>query len=117
MIRLIQGTNRVVTCGLVMQEILQGLRTPRSIRLLQTRLKKLPFLPTRKTTYILAASIFRKLKEKGLEAQTVGATIAAIAIEDRVRLFTLNLRHFVPMSEVSKLRLYPAPRRSEQEKP
>lgn len=117
MTRLIHGTNRVATCGLVMQEILQGLKSPRSVRLLETRLAKLPFFPTRKSTYFLAANIYRKLKEKGFEAQTVDAAIAAIAIEDRVRLFTLNLRHFVPMCEVSRLRLYPVPGRSEQEKP
>ena len=77
-------------CGLVMQEILQGLKSSRSTHLFQSRLQKLPFLPTRKSTYILAAGIFRKLKEKGVEVQTVDATIAAIAIENRVPLFTLK---------------------------
>ncbi len=109
MTRLIQGTNRVLICGLVMQEILQGLKSSRSTHLFQSRLQKLPFLPTRKSTYILAARIFRKLKEKGVEAQTVDATIAAIAIENRLPLFTLNLRHFVPMRQISKLRLHPLP--------
>jgi len=65
MTRLIQGTNRVLICGLVMQEILQGLKSSRSTDLFQSRLQKLPFLPTRKITYILAAEIIRKLKEKG----------------------------------------------------
>ncbi len=69
----------------------------------------LPFLPTRKSTYLLAVGIFRKLKEKGVEVQTVDATIAAIATENRVPLFTLNLRHFVPMCQISKLRLHPLP--------
>ena len=109
MTRLIQGTNRVLICGLVMQEILQGLKSSRSTHLFQSRLQKLPFLPTRKSTYILAAEIFRKLKGKGVEVQTVDATIAAIAIENRVSLFTLNLRHFVPMRQISKLRLHPLP--------
>ncbi|MCZ6563464.1 MAG: PIN domain nuclease [Deltaproteobacteria bacterium] len=109
MTRLIQGTNRVLICGLVMQEILQGLKSSRSTHLFQSRLQKLPFLPTRKSTYILAAGIFRKLKEKGVEVQTVDATSAAIAIENRVSLFTLNLRHFVPMRHVCKLRLHPMP--------
>lgn len=109
MTRLIQGTNRVLICGLVMQELLQGLKSSRSTDLIQSRLQKLPLLPTRKSTYILAAGIFHKLKEKGVEVQTVDATIAAIAIENRVPLFTLNLRHFVPMRQISKLRLHPLP--------
>ena len=109
MTRLIQGTNRVLICGLVMQEILQGLKSSRSTHLFQSRLQKLPFLPTRKSTYILAAGIFHKLKEKRVEVQTVDATIAAIAIENRLPLFTLNLRHFVPMRQISKLRLHPLP--------
>ena len=109
MTRLIQGTNRVLICGLVMQEILQGLKSSKSTHLFHSRLQKLPFLPTRKSTYILAAEIFRKLKEKGVEVQTVDATIAAIAIENRLPLFTLNLRHFVPMRQISKLRLHPLP--------
>lgn len=106
MSKLIQGTNRVATCGLVIQEILQGLKSPRSIHLLESRLVSLPFVPTRKSTYLLAAGIFCRLKEKGAAAQTVDATIAAIAIENRLPLFTLNLRHFVPISKVSKLQLY-----------
>ena len=109
MTRLIQGANRVSTCGLVIQELLQGLKSPQSIQLLRSRLGRLPFFPTRKSTYILAAEIFRKLKGKGVEVQTVDATIAAIAIENRVSLFTLNLRHFVPMRQISKLRLHPLP--------
>lgn len=83
MTRLIQGVNRVATCGLVIQEILQGLRSPRSIHLLRSRLERLPFFSTRKSTYILAAGIFRRLKDKGLEVQTVDTTIAAIAVENR----------------------------------
>jgi len=109
MTRLIRETNRVATCGLVIQEVLQGLRSSRAAHLLQNRLEKLPFLPTRKSTHILAAGIYRKLKEKGLEVQTVDAAIAAIALENRVPLLTLNLRHFIPIREVSKLRLYPLP--------
>lgn len=109
MTRLIQGTNRVLICGLVMQEILQGLKSSKSTHLIQSRLQKLPFLPTRKSTYVLAAGIFRRLKEKGVEVQTVDAIIAAIAIENRLPLFTLNLRHFVPMRQISKLRLHPLP--------
>ena len=109
MTRLIQGANRVSTCGLVIQELLQGLKSLQSIQLLRTRLGRLPFFPTRKGTYLLAAGIFRRLRERGLEVQTVDATIAAIAVENRVPLFTLNLRHFLPMREVSKLKLHPVP--------
>ena len=64
---------------------------------------------TRKSTYFLAAEIFRRLRETGLQVQTVDATIAAIAVENRVPLFTLNLRHFIPMCKVSKLRLHAIP--------
>lgn len=107
MTQLIRGTNRVATCGLVIQEILQGLKSSRAAHLLRNRLEKLPFLPARKSTHILAAGIYRKLKEKGLEVQTVDAAIAAIAVENRLPLFTLNLRHFASMCEVSRLRLHP----------
>lgn len=109
MTRLIQGVNRVATCGLVIQELLQGVKSRRSLYLLQSRLDQLPFFPTRKSTYFLAAEIFRRLRETGLQVQTVDATIAAIAVENRVPLFTLNLRHFIPMCKVSKLRLHPIP--------
>jgi predicted nucleic acid-binding protein len=106
MARLIRGTNRVATCGLVVQELLQGLKSPRSVNLLRSRLERLPFFTTRKSTYVLAAEIFRKLRQKGVQVQTVDATIAAIALENRAPILTLNQRHFIPMCEVSKLRLH-----------
>lgn len=109
MTRLIRGVNRVVTCGLVIQELLQGVKSRRSLYLLQSRLDRLPFVPTRKSTYFLAAEIFRRLRETRLQVQTVDATIAAIAVENRAPLFTLNLRHFIPVCKVSKLRLHPIP--------
>jgi len=111
MTRLIQGANRVSICGLVIQEILQGLKSSSSIQFLQNRLGRLPFFPTKKSAYILAAEIFRRVKERGLTVQTVDSTIAAIAVENRVPLFTLNTRHFAPMCKVSKLRLHPVPGR------
>jgi len=62
-----------------------------------------------KSTHFLAAEVFRRLRETGLQVQAVDATIAAIAVGNRVPLFTLNLRHFIPMCKVSKLRLHPIP--------
>jgi predicted nucleic acid-binding protein len=106
MTQLIQGENRVAICGVIMQELLQGLKSPKSVHLLEHRLASLPFFTTRKTTYRLAAAIYRRLRQRGVAVQTADATIAAITVENHVPLFTGNLRHFEPMKSVSKLQLY-----------
>ena len=70
--------DEVATCGVVVAEFFQGLRTPRSIRELGRYFRKMPCLaPSEPKTYFQAAELFRGLRAKGI---TVRSTIDCLVV-------------------------------------
>lgn len=102
---LISDHNRVALCGIVLQEVLQEIREPKSFALVRERLLKFPFLESQRETWLLAASLYRDLRATGITLPSVDVSIAAIAIQNDMPLFTRD-RHFAEMAKVSGLRLY-----------
>jgi predicted nucleic acid-binding protein len=102
---LIRDNNRAVICGIVLQEILQGIKDDKSYETTRERLSKLPFIGTGKEIYIYASSLYRILKRKGITIPSVDTTIAAIAIFNGLSLFTRD-EHFKVMVRYSELKLY-----------
>jgi predicted nucleic acid-binding protein len=102
--RLDQGLP-VATTGIVMQELLQGVKTERDAHLLRARLSRLRYLPAGKSTHGTAASLYRKVRARGITLPAVDALIAAIAVENGVPLLTADAAHFEALARVSKLRL------------
>lgn len=102
---LIKDHNRVVLCGIVLQEILQGIRSKRSYELVRERLLKFPFVPTNRDTWLFAATLYRELRTKGVTLPPVDVTIAAIAIQNDMSLFTRDA-HFEAAAQYSSLMLY-----------
>ncbi len=82
--------DRVCTCGVIMQEVLQGVNEPRMLRELSIRMSLLPYLETSRHTHVEAASLFQRCRLKGIPVHTIDACIAATAIEHGVALFTLD---------------------------
>lgn len=103
---LLSERNRVCICGLVRQEILQGVRRAKSLTSTKRLLSYLPFLPTSEAMYDRAAEIFQRAARSGLTIPTVDATIAAIALEHRVELYTNDHRHLQPVAKMIALPLY-----------
>ncbi len=87
---LIRPANQVLITGIVFQEILQGIRSLRSYQLTKKLLGRLPLLIPTQETHIKASEIFRALSEKGKKPTTIDTFIAALAIENRTPLFTLD---------------------------
>ena len=83
---LIKDHNRVIICGIILQEILQGIRDEKSFRSAKNRLSKLPFVYTDKNTYFYASS-------------------AAIAKLNKFPLFTKD-DHFEVIANHLGLKLY-----------
>ncbi len=102
---LIRDHNRVVLCGIVLQEILQGIRHPKSFEEVRERLLKFPYIETDRDTWLLAASLYRKLRSNGRTLPPVDLTIAALAISNSLTLFTKD-SHFDAVAEISGLRLF-----------
>jgi hypothetical protein len=103
--RLIVGHNQVVLCGVVLQEVLQGIRGTRNFDLVQERLLRLPFVDADKETWLQAANLYRNLRSKGITIPTTDATIAALAMRHNLLLFSRD-RHFETISRHTALRLF-----------
>jgi len=93
LVALIKGHNRVSVCGVVLQEVLQGIRNQKSFELVRERLLKFPFIEANRETWLLAATLYRDLLAKGITMPPVDVTIAAIAIQNDVSLFRMDV-HF-----------------------
>ncbi len=102
---LIKDNNRAVICGVILQEALQGIRDHTSYELTKEKLSRLPFLDTNKETYIYASSLYRTLRRKGVTIPSIDTTIAAIAVLNRIPLFTKD-EHFKTIAKYSELRLF-----------
>ena len=102
---LIKDHNRVMLCGPVIQEILQGIRSKKSYELVRERLLKFPFVSTDRDTWLLAAALYRELRAKGVTLPSMDVTISAIAIQNDMPLFARDT-HFETVALHSALRLY-----------
>jgi predicted nucleic acid-binding protein len=74
----------VAVCPPVVQEILQGIKDPARLRSVHDGLLSLPCLasPTQLSTYIHAAEIFRRGRQKGYTIRSsIDCLVAAMAIE------------------------------------
>ncbi len=102
---LIREHNRAVLCGIILQEVLQGIRDNKSHAATKERLTKLPYLDMSKEIYLAAASLYRLLRAKGITVPSADTTIAALAIFNHIPLFTKD-DHFNIIAKHTKLELY-----------
>lgn len=102
---LIKDSNRAVICGVILQEVLQGIKDHTTYELTKERLLKFPFLDTNKETYIFASFLYRNLRRKGITVPSIDTTIASIAILNRIPLFTKD-EHFKTIARHSELKLF-----------
>ncbi len=86
---LISSNAPLVLTGLVVAEVLQGLK--RDVAPVTRLLARWPLVePGGFTTYETAAAIFRQARERGVTLSTVDALLAAVALEYDAALFTLD---------------------------
>jgi predicted nucleic acid-binding protein len=85
---LLAGEDDICTCGVVVAEVLQGLRRPRGYARVRDGFADLTFLePSGMALYVRAAEIFRALRKRGQTVRsTIDCVIAAIAEEHRCHL-------------------------------
>lgn len=102
---LIRNHNQAVLCGIVLQEVLQGIRDNKSYVVTKERLTKLPYLDMSKEVHLAAASLYRSLRAKGITIPSVDTSIAALAIYNHIPLFTKDY-HFDIITKHTRLKLY-----------
>lgn len=92
--------------GIVVTEVLQGAK--RDINLIERDLLRWEMLePLGFRTYSQAASLFRLARSHGIALATTDALIAAIALENNARVFTLD-KDFTRIAVLVNLQLYSA---------
>ena len=105
--RLIQEAEPFALTGVVVLEILQGLK--RDVGRIERFLSQWEFLePSGFLTYREAAAIARSARSRGITPSTIDLLISAIAIENDASLFTSD-KDFSEIARVSPLRLYSFP--------
>ena len=101
---LILNKEDICICGVILTEILQGIKNDNEFEKTQDLLKNLIFLPVNYHTYLYSAQIYRKLRKKGITIRkTIDCIIAAVAIEHNSQLLH-NDKDFIPIEKYFSLR-------------
>ncbi len=79
--RLIREDADLVTCGLIVSEVMQGLRQANSLLKIERHFRQMDWLsPNEPDTYLEAADLFRRLRERGITIRsTIDCVIASLA--------------------------------------
>jgi len=84
---LISEREDICICGVILTEVLQGIRDERAYRRTEAILSNLIFLPMARETFLLAARIYRSLRAQGITIRnTVDCMIAAVCMAHNARL-------------------------------
>lgn len=103
--RLIFDGEPLALTGIVVTEVLQGLT--RDVPQVEAFLLLFDFIePNGLETYIAAAALHRLARSSGITLSTVDALIAALALEAKAALFSLD-QDFVRVASIIGLQLYP----------
>lgn len=107
--QLIASGKDIAICGLIRQEVLQGIRDDVMMKRMQKLLDQLTYLKVREPqTFDHAAEIYRNLRRRGKTIRSPGdCLIAALAIEARVSLLHRD-KDFLTIASSSALKLFEA---------
>jgi predicted nucleic acid-binding protein len=103
---LIENEEDLSLCGVILTEVLQGIRSDTDFIKTKEYLGDLIVLPMRQATFFRAADIYRSLRKRGITIRKpVDCMIASVAIEYDIHLLH-NDRDFDHIAKHSKLRIY-----------
>ena len=89
----------ICICGVILTEVLQGIREDTDHTEVAERFEAFLFLPMHHRTFVAAAQVYRTLRRRGVTIRNaVDCMIAAVAIEHDIPLLHHD-RDFGPMSE------------------
>jgi hypothetical protein len=102
---LIENEEDLSLCGVILAEVLQGIRSDAEFVKTKKYLGDLIFLPMRQATFLRAAEVYRSLRKKGITIRKpVDCMIASVAIEYDNHLLH-NDRDFDHIAKHSNLRI------------
>lgn len=96
-------------CGVILTEVLQGIRDDKQHKQTESVLSNLIYLPMDRSTFLLAANLYRTLRSRGITLRnSVDCMIAAVCIEHKTFLLH-NDRDFDHISDVFCLQVLGSP--------
>ncbi|MFH1703979.1 MAG: PIN domain-containing protein [Nitrospirota bacterium] len=102
---IIEQREDIYLLGIILQEVLQGIKNPKDFYVLKDYLGAFPLIELMREDYIKAAELKNHLMKKGKQVSTIDALIASSAISYSCYLFTTD-RDFEHIAQYSKLKLY-----------
>lgn len=102
---LVDEREDLCTCGVILTEVLQGIRDDKQHKQTESVLSNLIYLPMDRSTFLLAANIYRGLRSRGITIKnSVDCMIAAVCIEHEAHLLH-NDRDFHCIADIFGLRV------------
>lgn len=84
---LVLSDHDLALCGIVLTEVLQGIRSDPAFEQTRARFKPLALLPMDESTFVKGAEIYRTLRKRGVTIRrTADCLIAAVALNYGVAL-------------------------------
>jgi predicted nucleic acid-binding protein len=97
--QLIKNREDICICGIILTEVLQGIREKSAFRKTKELFKAMIILPMPYSVFLSAADIYRTLRRKGITIRnSVDCMIASVAIENDISLLH-NDRDFIPIEK------------------
>ncbi len=96
---IIKGKENICICGIILAEVLQGIRQDTEFRKTRDLFKTLILLPMPYTVFLRSADIYRKLRKIGITIRKpLDCMIASVAIENDILLLH-NDKDFQPIEK------------------
>ena len=106
MIKAITHRDDIAICGVILAEVLQGVKSDKEYKLIKDNFTKLSFIEMSRDTYLFSSEIYRKLRKKGITVRKpIDCMIASVAIKNNIPLLH-NDRDFDPIQEHCGLLIY-----------
>jgi predicted nucleic acid-binding protein len=86
----LEAGESIFTTGLVLQELLQGLRGPKAREAVVERFAVLPFVVPSRQDHIDAAALHGVCRRKGIQATTIDVLLAQLCLRHELTLLTTD---------------------------
>jgi predicted nucleic acid-binding protein len=105
LIRALEMGDRMVTTGLVLQELLQGFYGPKAQEQIVDRFSAIPLVVPDRADHIAAAVLRNQCRKKGVQVGTIDALLAQLCIRHELVMLTTD-EDFGHVARHSELRLW-----------
>ena len=104
LVDLLEGSSNVCTCGIILTEVLQGIRDDEAYRKAVSSFENFLYLHMSRETFIEASALYRSLRRRGITVRKpVDCMIASVAMKHDVPLLH-NDRDYDQIARHSELK-------------